>query len=178
MNAKDIALMKKLGGGGGGLPSGGTPYQQLVTDGNGNTVWEYRLAYADSKLVGYDEQGRKIVKVSDEVPSWATVDAPMKVWISNGADFTAIPEEHVNLGSGSFQAGDAVIIIATDNIEWDGLVFPEKGVYFFADPNGMYVTGIASADSDTPEITWGGDVEEIKKLDEKFLPEPLILYTH
>lgn len=33
------------GAGGGGLPSGGTPYQQLVTDGSGNTVWEDRLAY-------------------------------------------------------------------------------------------------------------------------------------
>lgn len=30
---------------GSALPSGGTPYQQLVTDGNGNTVWEDRLAY-------------------------------------------------------------------------------------------------------------------------------------
>ena len=27
------------------VPSGSTPYQQLVTDGNGNTVWEDRLAY-------------------------------------------------------------------------------------------------------------------------------------
>ena len=33
------------GAGGGGLPPGGTPYQQLVTDGSGNTVWEDRLAY-------------------------------------------------------------------------------------------------------------------------------------
>lgn len=30
---------------GGGLPSGGTPYQQLVTDGDGNAKWEDRLAY-------------------------------------------------------------------------------------------------------------------------------------
>lgn len=28
-----------------GLPSGGTPYQQLVTDGDGNAKWEDRLAY-------------------------------------------------------------------------------------------------------------------------------------
>ena len=27
------------------VPSGSTPYQQLVTDGNGNTQWEDRLAY-------------------------------------------------------------------------------------------------------------------------------------
>jgi len=30
---------------GGGMPEGGEPYQQLVTDGEGNTVWEDRLAY-------------------------------------------------------------------------------------------------------------------------------------
>lgn len=36
---------KTLNVSGGGLPSGGTPYQQLVTDGNGNTQWEDRLAY-------------------------------------------------------------------------------------------------------------------------------------
>ena len=36
----------KLGlapGAGGGLPSGGAPYQQLVTDGDGNAKWEDRL---------------------------------------------------------------------------------------------------------------------------------------
>ena len=33
------------GNGGGGLPEGGEPYKQLVTDGNGETVWEDRLAY-------------------------------------------------------------------------------------------------------------------------------------
>lgn len=33
------------GNGGGGLPEGGEPYKALVTDSNGNTVWEDRLAY-------------------------------------------------------------------------------------------------------------------------------------
>ena len=33
------------------LPTGDTPYQQLVTDGVGNTKWEDRLAYDDSKVV-------------------------------------------------------------------------------------------------------------------------------
>ena len=35
-----------------GLPSGGAPYQQLVTDGNGKTQWEDRLAYA----AGHEEK--------------------------------------------------------------------------------------------------------------------------
>jgi len=32
-------------GSGGGLPTGGEPYKQLVTDGDGNAVWADRLAY-------------------------------------------------------------------------------------------------------------------------------------
>lgn len=38
-------FLKEYGGGGSGLPSGGAPYQQLVTGGDGNAKWENRLAY-------------------------------------------------------------------------------------------------------------------------------------
>ena len=31
--------------------NGGTPYQQLVTDGEGGVKWEDRLAYESSRLV-------------------------------------------------------------------------------------------------------------------------------
>ena len=44
---KTIALIKGLGNGGGsGLPTGGEPHKQLVTDGTGAVQWEDRLAYA------------------------------------------------------------------------------------------------------------------------------------
>lgn len=36
------------GSGGGGLPTGGAPHQQLVTDADGNALWEDRLAYAET----------------------------------------------------------------------------------------------------------------------------------
>lgn len=39
-------FLKQFGGGGGGLPTGGAPYQQLVTDGDGNAKWADRLAYS------------------------------------------------------------------------------------------------------------------------------------
>lgn len=175
MNAKDIALMKKLGGGGGGLPSGGTPYQQLVTDGNGNTKWEDRLAYDDSKVVIVDlESGVQFVKVSDEILSWASVDAPMKVWSSNGLNTTANPEDYVDLGNGSFGAAvQSVFFITNDNVEFNGLVFTEKGVYFLKAPDGIYVSGIASADSDTPEIAWDGNIRTLKTIDPKYIPSEL-----
>ena len=41
----------RLPQGGGGLPEGGEPYQQLVTDADGNTVWEEREFY--SEIVSY-----------------------------------------------------------------------------------------------------------------------------
>ena len=44
------------------------------------------------------------------------------------------------------------------------------GNCFISNPDNSYVTGAASADSDTPEITWDGNISEIKKLDEKFIP--------
>ena len=33
------------------VPSGSTPYQQLVTDGEGKTKWEDRLAYSDNAVI-------------------------------------------------------------------------------------------------------------------------------
>ena len=148
----------------------GSSYQQLVTDGSGNTKWEDRLAYDDSKLVVDTGHGAQLIKVSDEVPSWASIDSPIKVWDSNGHNATVPPEEYIDLGNGSFTGNGAPFFITTDNFEFNGLVIPEKGVYFFS-MAGVYMTGVASADSDTPEITWDGNIGEIKKIDEKFLPE-------
>lgn len=53
MDGKDIALIKALSGGGsgGGLPTGGAPYQQIVTDGEGNAKWEDRLAYETEPML-------------------------------------------------------------------------------------------------------------------------------
>ena len=130
------------------------------------------MAYDDSKVVVGDKI-KQYVKVADEVPSWATIDVPIKVWLNNGLNDTATPENYKDIGNGNFGIEDMVFFIITT----DGL-FQKKGVYFESKPDGFYVTGIASADSDTPEITWDGDIGVIKKLDEKFLPGPLILYVH
>lgn len=45
---KIVGLVNALGGspsGGGGLPTGGEPFKQLVTDADGKTVWEDRLVH-------------------------------------------------------------------------------------------------------------------------------------
>ena len=152
--------------------NGGEPYKSLVTDGEGGVKWEDRLAYDDSKVFVDSGEGAQFVKVADEVPSWASVDAPIKMWLSNGTNRTVNPEAYVDFGNGSFMAGDGIVFITTDNCEAYGTVFPEKGVYF-GKFSGGYITGVASADSDTPEITWDGNIETIKTIDPKYIPSEL-----
>lgn len=151
----------------------GASYQQLVTGGDGSVKWEDRLAYDDSKVIVVLPDGAKLVKVSDEIPSWASVDALIRVWDSERINNTVPPEDNMDLGNGSFKlTEDIVFFITTDNFKYYDLVFPKKGVYFISDDD-YYITGIASADSDTPEITWDGNIEMIKTIDPKFIPSEL-----
>lgn len=43
-------FLKQFGGGGGGLPTGGAPYQQLVTDGTGAAKWEDRTHWVEQSV--------------------------------------------------------------------------------------------------------------------------------
>ena len=150
----------------------GKAYQQLVTDGEGNVKWEDRLAYDDSKVVATNGH-TQFVKVSDKVPSWASLAAPMKYWLSNGTNGTIPTAHYTDLGGGSFIAEEYIVFVTTDNFKFNGYVFPEKGVYFLQISPDVYVSGIASADSDTPEIVWDGNVETIKTIDPKYIPSEL-----
>ena len=100
------------------------------------------------------------------------MDAPIKYWLSNGTSGTGNPESYINLGNGSFVCF-LIYFITTDNAEFDGIVFPEKGVYFAEIASSGYVIGIASANSETPEITWDGSLGTIKTIDPKFIPSEL-----
>lgn len=154
--------------------NGGEPYKSLVTDGEGGVKWADRLAYDDSRLVVDSGSGSKFVKVADEVPSWASMDASIKVWNNSGDNPTVSPESFIDLGNGSFGVSEYAFIITTDNIEFEliGMVFPEKGVYFIS-ADETYTAGIASADSNMPEIMWDGNIETIKTIDPKYIPSEL-----
>ena len=149
--------------------NGGEPYKSLVTDGEGGVKWEDRLAYDDSKLVVDLWDGMRFVKVADEIPSWASIDTPLKAWTTDG---TVTPERNSDIGNGSFSVSEYVFFIVTDNFKFNGYVFPEKGVYFVS-ADIIYTTGVASADSDTPEITWDGNIGTIKTIDPKYIPSKL-----
>ena len=48
-------------------------------------------------------------------------------------------------------------------------MFPERGIYFGRINRWNYTSGFALGEVNTPKITWDGNPEIIKKLDEKYL---------
>ena len=163
--------------------SSGTPYQQLVTDGEGGVKWEDRLAYEDSRVAVPPEGNNRFIKITDTVPSWLSANKNTKVWVSNNGSERVIDISstgYVINHDGSFMVAQIdslpyAAVIMEDDCEFNVMsltaFFPEKGVYFSWDKLGsslLYTAGIASADSDTPEITWDGNISMIKKLDKKF----------
>ena len=169
-------------------PANGSINQYLVTDSNGNMKWEDRLAYDDSRIAVPPEGNNRFIKVADTVPSWLSANKNTKVWVSNNASERVIDissTKYIINHDGSFMvANDSFLyaaVIMEDDCEFNATpstaFFPEKGVYFLWRKLGsslLYTAGIASADSDTPEITWDGNISMIKKLDEKFLPDQTV----
>lgn len=166
----------------------GSTNQHLVTDSNGNIKWEDRLAYDDSRVAVPPEGNSRFIKVADTVPSWLSANKNTKVWVSNNASERVIDISSTGYiinhdGSFIMSQNDSlpyVAVIMEDDCEFNAMpstVFPEKGVYFLWHKFGsslLYTAGIASADSNTPEITWDGNINIIKKLDEKFLPDQTV----
>ena len=152
---------------------GGTPYQQLVTDGDGNTKWEDRLAYENGATITYDgnAEGRpsilNYIKISDLTPS--PEDVIGGVYRIFSLSDTYITQSHIVDYSGTDYFGNIfaitqgggerspmLLICFVDNFKMgEGMTIPEKGIYSL-NSSGLYV-----------ELFSYGT---IKKIDEKFLP--------
>ena len=66
---KTIALIKGLGNGGGsGLPTGGEPHKQLVTDAEGNATWEKRTHWEEKIVLLPETQVAQTADDSSEFP--------------------------------------------------------------------------------------------------------------
>lgn len=173
---------------GGGTPEGGAPYQQLVTDGEGKTVWEDRLAYETKRLVidaeffGIKAQ---FIKFSDEMPTPAHKSATT-IFQSNGL---AQDAEIEYLRGNVAWASDSFMCALIPNCDISiglGLsegtvVLPETGIYalYTEEENGIYFNGIAfSAGAASPEIEWDGRTGVVKQIDRKYIPGAMVVnYT-
>lgn len=179
--ADEAALSKRLievcgklqsSDGAGGLPEGGEPYKQLVTDGEGNAVWEDRLAYdgacvailPETALQGADDNGDG---VTDSFYLTKPLNEPLVkgetyTVIYNGASYDCVVPElegmpalgNVDLAMGTGDTGEPfVFIVMTD---------PE------ANANGMY--GAAMPLDGAASVTLSITKEAVHTIDEKWLP--------
>ena len=161
---------------------GGVPYQQLVTDGEGNTKWEDRLAYDDSKvIVGPLKDGTSLAKVADEIPGFVAAGEAVNIYLSIGQELHCEIRDldfNPDVSSSVPYAADTwVVFIAENNqttyLNSNELTFPQKGVYFLFSEGEFYVSGFSRSTSDTPEITWDGNVGMLKTIDPKYIPSEL-----
>ena len=155
----------------------GEPYKSLVTDGEGNVKWEDRLAYEKRRVVVDVGAAGSLIKVADEVPSLVIADKPATIYFDPEGNFDGVVSQFGNTLLGVIRNRVPMVLMAlTDNCDIGGGVLPEKGVYFFNNPechiNRCVIGG-------TLEFTWDGSLYAPKRIDEKFIPKtnPLILYV-
>lgn len=107
---------------------GGTPYQQLVTDGNGNTQWEDRLAYSETIEWDGNAEGKEIIGgvfvLLKKIPG-ITLEKVLEGTIE-GFPISNIPFEFLAEGIYHF---NYFILVTKDNVFINGVTFPYTGIY-------------------------------------------------
>lgn len=145
---------------------GGTPYQQLVTDGSGNTVWEDRLCYetepvlteiVPEETVSFSEHG---VMAALWPSNFNPVDGSTYIVRIDGADYTCTCVR-VDKGVVFSAIGNLSMIGAGDDTG-------EPFIIYGTGPNSWEIDSSDSASEHTISIY--GLNETIQKIDEKFLP--------
>lgn len=146
IDLKTLLLAKSVCGGGSGLPTGGAPYQQLVTDGEGNAKWEDRLAY--EKPVWKDF---KLTTDELEIDGFSLPDVGETVTVKvNGVESVETVKYTEEDGLKYNYIGDDYYSVISGDGRW-----------CIAAPGSCY--GVASE-----EVTISLFIKEIKKIDGKF----------
>ena len=148
-----------------GLPSGGAPYQQLVTDGEGNAKWENRLAYETEPVVTEIVPEETVVFSDSEFgksalwpPTFNPVEGSIYIIRFDGTEYTC-PCVIINE---TLAIGNLALAGVGDNTGEPFLMF-SVGSWVFA-----------SVDS-APDHTISISEKQvgISKIDEKYLPESI-----
>lgn len=145
---------------------GGTPYQQLVTDGNGNTKWEDRLAYeyvGESELLvektlTFTNMGGLQVSLITETFTILAGDTVTVTW--DGVPYICIAKD---ANGGLFVGNSGIAGIGEDTGE--PFIITQDGESW----------GVATADaSSTHVISISVRGVKVKKIDAKYLDTPLV----
>ena len=134
----------------------GAPYQQLVTDGNGNTKWEDRLAY-ETDPVETDVFPEQTMSFSLKRGVYASIPSQEfdlvvdKTFIVrwDGAEYKCICSEY----QGMKYIGNLSILKSTNNTGEPFLIFYEAGLIFAtADTSPEHVISVTLLDRNTIKI--------------------------
>lgn len=161
------------------MPDGASANQQLATDKDGVVKWEEKPFYSTEILhVAPSSAGIPIVlyKVSSEVPDVGklTVGDTVRLWeFYSGRN---VDGEIIMIVNGIYVVTSCVCVYVTEDnssadIQGITVSFPERGVYFAAIEGKTKIIGASLENLDKPEISWDGNVEEIKTIDAKYIPE-------
>ena len=153
---------------GGGLPEGAIAHQQLVTDANGNTAWEDKLAYAyNSETVIMPETVCEFVGDSSywnnaELPTFTLeLDKEYKVmW--DGTAYTCV----------GVTDGESGVMLGNSSLLGSSSDTGEPFAIFYNPSNGV---SACSATSGNHMFSIGGIEETVKTIDPKYLPDDVIL---
>ena len=106
----------------------GTPYQQLVTDGDGNTKWEDRLAYSETIEWDGNAEGKEMVggniALLKKIPG-ITLEKVLDGTF-NSIPIIDIPFHPANEGIYVFTG---FFLVTKDNASVEGMTFPCAGIY-------------------------------------------------
>lgn len=161
------------------MPDGASANQQLATDKDGVVKWEEKPFYGTEIFhIAFSIYDIPIVlyKVSSEVPDVGklTVGDTVRLWeFYSGRN---IDGEIITIVNGIYVVTSCTCVYVTEDnssadIQGTTVSFPERGVYFAVVEGVTKIIGASLENLDKPEISWDGNVEEIKTIDAKYIPE-------
>ena len=160
-----FALNGKLGlapGAGGGLPEGGTPYQQLVTDGTGNAKWEDRLAY--TSVTETELMPEQTVAFSDPGEGIYMAVAPVSFNLSEGREYkVTFDGQQYDCVCKLYQSMPYIGNVSAYGGDDTG----EPFLFLFTSENYAWLSYDTSA---SHTIAVSGQVENVTQINPKYLP--------
>ena len=161
------------------MPDGASANQQLATDKEGVVKWEEKPFYSTEILhitLSFGGTPFVLYKVSSEVPDVGklTVGDTVRLWeFYSGRN---VDGKIIMIVNGIYVVTSGMCIYVTEDnssadIQGITVSFPERGVYFAAVEGATKIIGASLENLDKPEISWDGNVEKIKTIDAKYIPE-------
>ena len=147
----------------GGSEGEGKAYKQLVTDGNGNTKWEDRLAYT---AIGYGEIiPEQTYSFSPSGPFYATIFEGVTLF--DGESYSV--KFDGQLYDCVWQYNEMLGFNCMGNFSWMGLEDTGEPFFGMSGNNGELVIGTTDISSEHT-LSISGKAETINKISEKYLP--------